>query len=224
MSSRYSACFSLMSPKSSLRSTCEKPLIAFSGVRSSCDMLARNSDLWRLAASSSRLFSSSSASAVASSRVRSSTCCSSPAYGRLQPGGHAVELVGEGAELVAAGDLDPLVERPGADLRRGGLDRLDGPGEVPGEQHARRDRHQEEHDQERRRPPDRRLDGRERLAQRLLDEHPPAGRVDALERAQDLRPLGIASVGDHALCRRGARPARRGPAAAPRGWCRRGRG
>ena len=29
-------------------------MIAFSGVRSSCDMLARNSDLWRLAVSSSR--------------------------------------------------------------------------------------------------------------------------------------------------------------------------
>ena len=35
-------------------------MMALSGVRSSCDMLARNSDLWRLAASSSRLFSSSS--------------------------------------------------------------------------------------------------------------------------------------------------------------------
>ena len=61
------------------RSTCEKPRIAFSGVRSSCDMLARNSDLCRLAASSSRLFSSSSPSAVSSSRVRSSTFCSRPA-------------------------------------------------------------------------------------------------------------------------------------------------
>ena len=112
-----------------------------------------------------------------------------PGIGRLQPGGHPVELVGQGAELVAAGDLDPLIERPGADLRRRDLDRLDRPGEIPREQHARRDRHQEEHDQERHRPPDRRLDGRERLAQRLLDEHPPAGRVDALERAQHLRPL-----------------------------------
>ena len=64
MSSRYSACLSLISPNSCLRSTCEKPLIAFSGVRSSCDMLARNSDLCRLAASSSRVFASSSASAL----------------------------------------------------------------------------------------------------------------------------------------------------------------
>ena len=36
-------------------STSEKPMIAFSGVRSSCDMLARNSLLCRLARSSSRL-------------------------------------------------------------------------------------------------------------------------------------------------------------------------
>ena len=43
-------------------------------------MFARNSDLCRLAASSSRLFSSSFASAVASSWVRSSTFCSSSAY------------------------------------------------------------------------------------------------------------------------------------------------
>ena len=35
-------------------------MMAFSGVRSSWDMFARNSDLWRLATSSSRLFASSS--------------------------------------------------------------------------------------------------------------------------------------------------------------------
>jgi hypothetical protein len=38
--------------------TSEKPMIALSGVRSSCDMFARNSDLCRLAASSCRLFCS----------------------------------------------------------------------------------------------------------------------------------------------------------------------
>ena len=79
MSSRYSSCFSLTSPNIRSRSTCEKPMIAFSGVRSSCDMFARNSLLCRLAASSSRLFSSSSPSAVSSSRVRSSTFSSRPA-------------------------------------------------------------------------------------------------------------------------------------------------
>src|SRR5262245_50968883 len=54
MSSRYSSCFSFRSPNIRSRSTCENPMIAFNGVRSSCDMLARNSDLWRLVASSSR--------------------------------------------------------------------------------------------------------------------------------------------------------------------------
>ena len=43
----------ILSPKTS-----EKPMMALSGVRSSCDMLARNSDLWRLAASIWRLLSS----------------------------------------------------------------------------------------------------------------------------------------------------------------------
>src|SRR6266511_6483133 len=52
MSWRYSVCFSLMSPNFPANRTSENPMMAFSGVRSSCDMLARNSDLWRLAASS----------------------------------------------------------------------------------------------------------------------------------------------------------------------------
>ena len=53
MSSRYSSCFSFTSPTIPSRSTCEKPMIAFSGVRSSCDMLARKSDLCWLAVSTS---------------------------------------------------------------------------------------------------------------------------------------------------------------------------
>jgi hypothetical protein len=57
MSCSYSACFSFTSPNIRSASTSEKPRIAFSGVRSSWDMLARNSDLWRLAASSFRLLS-----------------------------------------------------------------------------------------------------------------------------------------------------------------------
>ena len=54
MSRRYSSCRSLMSPNIRSSSTSEKPITALSGVRSSCDMLARNSDLCRLATSSSR--------------------------------------------------------------------------------------------------------------------------------------------------------------------------
>ena len=49
MSSRYSSCLSFTSPKSFCCSTWVKPMIAFSGVRSSCDMLARKSDLCLLA-------------------------------------------------------------------------------------------------------------------------------------------------------------------------------
>ena len=34
-----------LADRAAFASTCENPLIAFNGVRSSCDMLARNSDL-----------------------------------------------------------------------------------------------------------------------------------------------------------------------------------
>ena len=53
MSWRYSSCFSFRSPNIRSSSTSEKPMIALSGVRSSWDMLARNSDLCWLATSSS---------------------------------------------------------------------------------------------------------------------------------------------------------------------------
>ena len=56
MSLTYSACLSLMSPNIRSPSTSENPMMAFSGVRSSCDMLARNSLLCLLAISSCRLF------------------------------------------------------------------------------------------------------------------------------------------------------------------------
>jgi hypothetical protein len=55
---KYSSCFSWSSPNIRSDSTSEKPMIAFSGVRSSWDMFARNSDLCWLATSSSRLLSS----------------------------------------------------------------------------------------------------------------------------------------------------------------------
>ncbi len=52
MSRAYSSYFGEPSgPNSPFSRISEKPMIAFSGVRSSCDMLARNSDLVRLAAS-----------------------------------------------------------------------------------------------------------------------------------------------------------------------------
>ena len=52
MSRRYSSCRSFSSPNIRSISTSEKPMIALSGVRSSCDMFARNSDLCWLATSS----------------------------------------------------------------------------------------------------------------------------------------------------------------------------
>ncbi len=57
MSLRNSSCFSFSSPNVRSVRTSEKPMIALSGVRSSWDMWARNSDLCRLAASTSRLLS-----------------------------------------------------------------------------------------------------------------------------------------------------------------------
>ena len=58
MSWRYSSCLSLSSPNIRWSSTSENPMMALSGVRSSWDMLARNSDLCWFATSSCRLFSS----------------------------------------------------------------------------------------------------------------------------------------------------------------------
>src|SRR4029450_1396278 len=60
MSFEYSSCFSFSSPNIRSPRTSEKPMMAFSGVRSSCDMLAKNSDLCWLATASSRFAASSS--------------------------------------------------------------------------------------------------------------------------------------------------------------------
>src|SRR5215467_1713225 len=49
MSFRYSSCLSFNSPNMRSDRTSEKPMMAFSGVRSSWDMFARNSDLCWLA-------------------------------------------------------------------------------------------------------------------------------------------------------------------------------
>ena len=54
MSRTYSSWRSLSSPNMRSSSTSENPITAFSGVRSSCDIEARNSDLCPLAISSAR--------------------------------------------------------------------------------------------------------------------------------------------------------------------------
>ena len=89
---------------------------------------------------------------------------------------HPIELLGERAQLVVGSDVDPLVQRAGADPRRRGLHRLDRPGQPAREQDARPD------SQGRNATSSSAVrwivesSGRERLAQRLLDEHPPSGR------------------------------------------------
>ena len=60
-------------------------------------------------------------------------------------------------------------------------------------------------DEQQRRAPDRRFEGRERLAERFLDEDEPAERLDPLVRAEDLRSVLVATVRDgvgHGLRRR----------------------
>ena len=193
MSSRYSSCFAFTSPNIRSRNTCEKPMIAFSGVRSSCDMLARNSDLCLLAASSSRLFSSSSRERGLELPGALLDLLLEARVGLLELRRHAIELLGERAQLVAARSLDPLVERTRADSRCRSLDGLDRPDEPAGEEDAGGDRQEEEHEQEQRGAPDGRLERRERLAQRFLDEDEPAQRLHRLKGAEHLRPIRIAS-------------------------------
>ena len=108
MSSRYSSCFALTSPKSPSRSTCEKPMIAFSGVRSSCDMFARNSDL----CSAGGLELSVEA---------------------LELVVHPVDVGRQRAELVAVRDVDMTREVPGGDRGEPGVDPLDRPDQRPRE-------------------------------------------------------------------------------------------
>ena len=90
MSSMYSACFSFSSPNIRSPSTSEKPMMALSGVRSSWDMLARNSDLCRLAASIWRLLSSISRNSrafwIASTDWVAKVFRSSMTSGRNSPG------------------------------------------------------------------------------------------------------------------------------------------
>ena len=203
MSSRYSSCFSLTSPNIRSRSTCEKPRIAFSGVRSSCDMLARNPTCAVLPPRAARLFSSSSRRARSRAPVRSVDLLLEVRIRLLEARGHAVELVGErpssswlGISIRwSSGRSRSSPPRP---------DRLDRPDEPSREQDAGGDCQ----DQERHRAAGRcaraRLERRERLAQRLLDEDPPAQRLDRLEgggapwcrpSARSLRVSGSLAVG-----------------------------
>src|SRR6266511_1138752 len=90
-----------------------------------------------------------------------------------------------------AWNLDPLVERSGADLGGRSLDRLDWADEPASKQDAGGNRQQQERNEQKRGAPDRRLERRKRLTKRFFDEDTPAERLDRLERAQDLRPILI---------------------------------
>ena len=125
MSPRYSSCRSFSSPNMPPSSTSEKPMTALSGVRSSWDMLARNSDLWRPATSRSRRLMASSrctrALTIASvdwlardwSRVPTSSA-NGPASGAARPGRRRA---GPGA---ASGRPGPSASRRGRAPRGAG--------------------------------------------------------------------------------------------------------
>ena len=56
--------------------------------------------------------------------------------GITQPCRHLVERFGERLELVAGADVDPSVPRARTDLRRGGMERLDGTHHSTGKEDA----------------------------------------------------------------------------------------
>ena len=109
MSSRYSSCFALSSPKSRCRSTCEKPMIAFSGVRSSCDMFARNSVLCRLAVSSSPY------SRRSSSFIRLTFAARAPSSSRFGTSSVPREVAARDLREPRLRPLDRPDQRPGED-------------------------------------------------------------------------------------------------------------
>ena len=106
----------------------------------------------------------------------------------VELGRHAVELVGEPLELVAGLHVDPLVERARADPRRARLERVDRGRHAPRQEEARQDRQRDADEEEPDGAVGGRVEGRERLAERLLDEDPPAERRDRRRRRQDLAP------------------------------------
>ena len=66
-----------------------------------------------------------------------------PGVGFLQFGGHGVELVGQGFELVAGTHYDLLVEVAGTDLRRAGLQSANRLHQAAREEHACQPRQQQ---------------------------------------------------------------------------------
>ena len=101
MSRTYSSWRSFSPPNRPSSSTSENPITAFSGVRSSCDMLARNSDLCPLATSSSRAvctfwiaIAPCAANVVTSSIVRSSNGATASRQSTITPSTRSPSSIG----------------------------------------------------------------------------------------------------------------------------------
>jgi hypothetical protein len=107
---------------------------------------------------------------------------------------HPVELLGQSFELVAGADLDVALEIAGADLRRAFLQRAQRPDQGAGEKEARRDRNQERQHEEERGSLQGRIERRERLGTRRLDEHRPAQPLDWRVRGENLLALEVTRV------------------------------
>jgi len=144
-------------------------------------------------------------------------CCSSPH--RTPPAGqHLVELVGEGAKLVATGDLDPLIERPGADLAAATWIARSA-GEIPPSSTLVRDcRHEEMTSSTAVRQSAAWMGANATLSGSSTNTHHPGGSTLCTPRTSV--PWGSRPLVTTPLCAVAARPVRRAPAAAPRGWCR----
>ena len=82
----------------------------------------------------------------------------------------AVELVGEGLELVAGPDLDAVAELPCPDARRARLQGLDGLHHAAGKEQTRQHGEADAEEDQNGRPHDRGADALEGLRERLLDE------------------------------------------------------
>ena len=92
----------------------------------------------------------------------------------LHLGGHLVEPIGQGLDLVAGMDLDRLAAFARAQPLGPDLQIADRHHHAPGEQGPGHRRQQQAEHQQRRRPPQRGINRRQRLAQRQLDKNDPA--------------------------------------------------
>ena len=111
--------------------------------------------------------------------------------GFLQLAGHPVELVGELLDLVLGVDLDAVVELAGSQPPRAGLQLVDRHHHVPRQQYSGDDGEREAQSQQPADPDQEAVDRRDRLVERLLEQHE---QIDARNRGspdQHLMPAGI---------------------------------